>query len=259
MHCLCRFHLLVFLWFLLSTLGEAANPAPLVGDWTYERVRCRPLSLRTVQVGGFLGRRIDANNRTSLASGLRSPIPQAFEARSRNEEPPKACHRLATDSDFYKWLEGACYAVAYDPNAGEIAEAVERYTNLLAALQEKDGYLGTRISPRAPYDQRACHDLYVAGHLFEAAVAHYKSTGTRTLLDVACRLADYYISGWKENHRVRRVERAGDAFAITAECEGKEVTLRASSVVTAMTATGTAEVLGSLGEDFACGMRDRRR
>ena len=33
--------------------------------------------------------------------------------------------------------------------------------------------------------------MYCAGHLFQAAVAHYRTTGSRKLLDVAIRLADY--------------------------------------------------------------------
>ena len=32
------------------------------------------------------------------------------------------------------------------------------------------------------------HELYCAGHLIEAAVAHYRATGKRTLLDVAIRV-----------------------------------------------------------------------
>jgi len=38
------------------------------------------------------------------------------------------------------------------------------------------------------------HELYCAGHLFEAAVAHYQATGERTLLDCALRYADYIDS-----------------------------------------------------------------
>ena len=35
------------------------------------------------------------------------------------------------------------------------------------------------------------HELYCAGHLFQAAVAHHRATGERTLLEVARRLADH--------------------------------------------------------------------
>ena len=37
---------------------------------------------------------------------------------------------------------------------------------------------------------RDSHELYCAGHLIEAAVAHFEATGKRTLLDVMCRYAD---------------------------------------------------------------------
>ena len=34
------------------------------------------------------------------------------------------------------------------------------------------------------------HELYCAGHLIEAAVAHYQATGKVKLLNIACRFAD---------------------------------------------------------------------
>jgi DUF1680 family protein len=36
-----------------------------------------------------------------------------------------------------------------------------------------------------------CHELYCAGHLFEAAVAFFNATGKRRLLNIACRFADH--------------------------------------------------------------------
>ena len=38
------------------------------------------------------------------------------------------------------------------------------------------------------------HEMYCAGHLGEAAVAYYKATGKRTLLDVALKMADHMMS-----------------------------------------------------------------
>lgn len=38
------------------------------------------------------------------------------------------------------------------------------------------------------------HELYCAGHMLEAAVANYEVTGDKTLLNVACRLADHIYS-----------------------------------------------------------------
>ncbi len=184
----------------LAVLRAGEFQAAAIGDWSGERTVCRPIPLGDVKLGGFLGAHVDANNRASIPAGLKSAIPAAFEARGRGEPPPAVCRRLATDTDLYKWLEGACYAISYDPSLGELAGAVERYADLLARLQEKDGYLGTRLSPARPFDDKVWHDLYCAGHFIEAAVAHHKATGRRTLLDAACRLADFYAHAKEAGH-----------------------------------------------------------
>ncbi len=191
----------------LSALGQPASqphdqddPAPLVGNWPQDHSTCRPLSMRSVQLGGFLGAHVDANNRHSLPAGLDSAIPQAIEARIRGEAPPDASKRLATDSDFYKWLEGACYAVAYDPSLKELAGQVDRYADMLVQLQQPDGYIGTRLSPTGPFDEKVRHDLYIAGHFIEAAVAHFQATGNRKLLGAAERFADVYLRAMNDGH-----------------------------------------------------------
>ncbi len=196
--CLCA----LTCWAGLSQ-GQTTRPAlhaPVVGNWDASRVQWHPLGLRDVKLEGFLGRHVEANNRVSLPAGLLSPIPAAFDAIATRQPPPKACRRLATDSDFYKWLEGACYALAYDPAQPQLAQAVDRYITILRNLQEPSGYLGTRLSPAAPFDRQVNHDLYVAGHFMEAAVAHYHATGRRELLDVAVRLADFYLRAWHDKH-----------------------------------------------------------
>lgn len=182
-----------------ATVSDRANQPPLVGNWPVPHGGARPVSLRAIQVGGFLGRHIDASN-ASLARCLESPIPKAFEARAAGIEPPPECKRLATDSDMYKWLEGACYALAYEPDRADLRAIVEKYADLIVRLQEPDGWIGTRLAPAAPFDERVRHDLYVAGHLFEAAVAHHAATGSRRLLDAAVRLADFYLRAFQAKH-----------------------------------------------------------
>jgi len=92
------------------------------------------------------------------------------------------------DSDAAKWLEAAAYSLACRPDPKLEAEADE-LISLIAAAQDKDGYLNTRftISDR---DKRWTnllegHELYCAGHMIEAAAAYYESTGKRTLLEAA--------------------------------------------------------------------------
>lgn len=184
----------------LAALHAGEFHVATVGDWPSDRVVCRPIPLGEVKLSGFLGSHVDANNHASIPAGIKSAIPAGFEARGRGDEPPAACRRLATDTDLYKWLEGACYAITYDPSLSELAGAVERYASLLARLQEKDGYLGTRLKPARPFDDKVWHDLYCAGHFIEAAVAHYKATSRRTLLDPACRLADFYARAKEAGH-----------------------------------------------------------
>ncbi|MCX7424596.1 MAG: glycoside hydrolase family 127 protein [Planctomycetia bacterium] len=97
------------------------------------------------------------------------------------------------DSDVYKVLEGASYTLADHPDP-VLEKTVDKVIASIAAAQQKDGYLNTYYTLVEPgkrfTDCRVKHELYCAGHLFEAAVAHYRATGKRTLLDVAVKYAD---------------------------------------------------------------------
>ncbi|MEZ5001134.1 MAG: glycoside hydrolase family 127 protein, partial [Bacteroidales bacterium] len=112
------------------------------------------------------------------------------------------------DSDVYKIFEGACYTLINTPDP-----ALRRYLDSIAILisgaQEEDGYLYTNrtVSPDKPspgagrdrwIDVWVSHELYNAGHMYEAAVAYYRATGERLLLDVAIKNADLIYSefGW---------------------------------------------------------------
>lgn len=113
------------------------------------------------------------------------------------------------DSDVYKVLEGAAYLLMADRDP-ELEAEIDRIIGLIAAAQEPDGYLTTYYTLEAP-DQKWTdmekHEMYNGGHLIEAAVAYHAATGKRTLLDVACKLADHYDSlfgpgkrHWVEGH-----------------------------------------------------------
>ena len=101
------------------------------------------------------------------------------------------------DSDVYKWLEGVCLALAYhrDPNLESLAD---KTIAEIAAAQDEDGYLDTFFTFERKRERwsnlRDMHELYCAGHLFHAAVAHHRATGKKTLLNVAVRLADHLCS-----------------------------------------------------------------
>lgn len=103
------------------------------------------------------------------------------------------------DSDLYKVIEGAAYSLKIHPDP-ELEKYVEGVIEKIAAAQWEDGYLYTFYSlpQRQPEkrwtDVRHKHELYCAGHFFEAAVAYYQATGKRKILDVAIRLAAYIES-----------------------------------------------------------------
>lgn len=184
-----------------ATAPAAGSTEPVIGNWPAAHSVCRPVPLTAVRPGGFLGEHVTANNQQSIPAGLHCPIPLAFEALGRGEAPQESTRRLATDSDFYKWMEGACYALAEEkePPAG-LREAVDQFVAIFGKLQRDDGYLGTGISPAKPYDEKVRHDLYCAGHFIEAAVAHQRATGKRDMLDMAVKLADFYWRGFQEDN-----------------------------------------------------------
>jgi len=97
------------------------------------------------------------------------------------------------DSDVYKVLEGAAYELARRPNT-DLDATVDAIIAKMAAAQEENGYLNsyyTLVEPENKWTNlKDRHELYCAGHLFEAAVAHYQATGKRNLLDIALRFAD---------------------------------------------------------------------
>ena len=105
------------------------------------------------------------------------------------------------DTDIYKTIEGASYSLSLYPDE-HLKEYVDALIAKVAAAQEPDGYLYTArtIDPAHPHpwagstrwekERELSHELYNAGHLFEAAVAHYQATGQKNFLAIALKNAD---------------------------------------------------------------------
>jgi DUF1680 family protein len=98
------------------------------------------------------------------------------------------------DSDVYKWLEAAAWTLCSE-SAPELERTVDTVVAEIQDAQEDNGYLDTYFvfekSSERWTDLTNKHELYCAGHLIQAAVAHRRATGSGRLLDVACRLADH--------------------------------------------------------------------
>ena len=151
----------------------------------------------------FWAPRIETNRTVSIPSAFRQcEINGRFDNFAIAGKLMQGEHRgdfPFDDTDPYKIIEGASYSLAahYDEHLDHYLDSV---IALIAAAQEDDGYLTTCVTNRCKrlegwwgtrrWEKINSHELYNSGHLYEAAVAHYKSTGKRTLLDVAIRNAD---------------------------------------------------------------------
>ena len=101
------------------------------------------------------------------------------------------------DSDIYKWLEEAAYALSYHPDP-QLRELCDETVDLIARAQQSDGYLDTPYQIKTgewAHRERftliqQSHEMYVMGHYIEAAVAYHEVTGNQQALDVACRMAN---------------------------------------------------------------------
>ena len=105
------------------------------------------------------------------------------------------------DTDIYKIIEGASYLMSVHPDP-KLDRYVDSLIVIIGKAQEADGYLYTArtIDPVHPHawsgnerwvnESIMSHELYNSGHLFEAASAHFQSTGKRNFLDIALKNAD---------------------------------------------------------------------
>ena len=107
------------------------------------------------------------------------------------------------DSDVFKAMEAAAYSLRAHPDP-ELRNKLDELVAVIGKAQEPDGYLFTTrtIDPANPApgagaerwsNLRVSHELYNVGHMYEAAVAHYITTGERSFLDIALKNADLLV------------------------------------------------------------------
>jgi uncharacterized protein len=103
-----------------------------------------------------------------------------------------------SDSDVYKWTEAVGFALQ-SGDRPELRAIAGKIIKEVVAVQEPNGYLNTyyvgdhakdRMSPQA---QRWGHELYNTGHMIQGAIAYYRATGDRTLLDAGIRFVNEYL------------------------------------------------------------------
>jgi DUF1680 family protein len=143
-------------------------------------------------------------------------IPASFErcentGRVKNftmaaEKKGKFCTKYPfDDTDIYKTIEGASFSLAVHPDV-KLDAYIDSLIVIIGKAQEPDGYLYTArtIDPANPHawagterwqkERELSHELYNAGHLYEAAAAHFMATKKRNLFDIALKNADLVCS-----------------------------------------------------------------
>ncbi len=112
------------------------------------------------------------------------------------EETGKHYGMVFQDSDVYKWLEAAAYALALKPDLA-LEVRMDKMIATIEKAQQPDGYLNTYFQLVEPeyrwQNLLECHELYCAGHLMEAATAYYEALGKTNLLTVAEKFAQHII------------------------------------------------------------------
>lgn len=189
--------LALFVSLLSSVYAQPAHQYPIL-----------PVDLNQVQiVDGFWQKRIETNRQATIPHVLN----KCYETGRVDNLMFAAGLKIGEyctvyqfdDSDVFKSIEAASYSLMSKPDT-YLEARIDSLIILIAAVQEQDGYL---YSPRKAPSERITkgigperwsnlqwsHELYTLGHLFEAAAAHYRATGKRTLLDVALKSAGLVV------------------------------------------------------------------
>ncbi|TWD81764.1 hypothetical protein FB561_2886 [Kribbella amoyensis] len=159
----------------------------------------RPVPLRAVRLAGsFLGEVQASNAAVSIPEGAEHLDEQQAWENYRNVARGAVGAEYHgpnyEDGEAYKWLEAVAWESARTED-DRLAEWLKSYTEVIAAAQAEDGYLGTFVQ-LGKRDQRYGqldfdHEIFNMGAMIQSAVAQYRATGRTELLDVARRAADH--------------------------------------------------------------------
>lgn len=198
----------------------AAQPDP--ASWRQEGVifldhslnaRLHPVPVEAVHMGdGFWSARRRVTTDRSLPTMLQlledHGVVDNFRRLKGHPELPRK-GPVYTDSDIYKWMEAAAWALASNETSDaakqKFRSEIEALIPIIAGAQEPSGYLdtyyvGDKVRLRFTELTRS-HEDYCLGHLLQAGIAYYRATGNRALLDIGIRFADYILDNFGPTKR----------------------------------------------------------
>src|SRR5256714_2326885 len=156
----------------------------------HAKLRDIPVHAVTIQ-SGFWGRRREINVTRSIPS-----MHDLLEANGRMNHFRRLVGKsnapqigpVFSDSDVYKWTEAVGF-VLQSGDRPELRAMAEKLIDEVVAVQEPNGYLNTYYQEEhkplrmLPQTQSTGHELYNIGHMLQGAIAYYRATGKRKLLD----------------------------------------------------------------------------
>src|SRR5579864_4536144 len=159
-----------------------------------------PVHAVTIQ-SGFWARRREINVTKSIPS-----MHDLLEANGRMNNFRRLVGKSNTqqigpvfsDSDVYKWTEAVGFALQ-SGDRPELRQMAEKLIDEVVVVQEPNGYLNTYYQEdRKPLrmtvqTQTTGHELYNIGHMLQGAIAYYRATGDRRLLDAGIRFVDDFL------------------------------------------------------------------
>ena len=166
----------------------------------YAKLHTVPVRAVTIQ-SGFWATRREINVSKSIPS-----MHDLLEANGRMNNFRRLSGRSSaaqrgpvySDSDVYKWTEAAGFALQ-SGDRPELRSTTEKIIADVVAAQQPNGYLNTYfVGDRAslsmtPDTQSTGHELYDMGHFLQGAIAYYRATGDRTMLDAGIKFVDDFL------------------------------------------------------------------
>ena len=171
-----------------------------------------PVSYAAVRIDGpFWRERLETVARRTIPEQFRrfeaNGLIAALGGAEADSAGASSAHDKYRDAEIGKWLEAAIAATAFERNA-ETEARIATLAEGLAQAQAPDGYLNTWFTHNAAdrrwSNLRDDRELYAAGHLIEAAVADFQTTGERRLIDIALKLVDHIAATFGRGEEQRR-------------------------------------------------------
>jgi uncharacterized protein len=183
----------------LKTDWKAAGVIDLA-DSPYAKLKTVPIRAVVIQEGFWSQRR-----KTNLVASIPSMHGELLEhgrmdnflrLEGKSTAPQKG--PVFSDSDIYKWMEAVGFQLQ-NSDQPELRKTTDAMIREVVAIQEPSGYLNTYYNEdkkplRMQYDtQTTGHELYCIGHMLQGAIAYYRATGDRTLVDAGIRFVDNFL------------------------------------------------------------------